>query len=125
MAIRGGRFEYKGGTMPASYRDAAAQVQPVLSAVAGLRGFVGVDFIWDDARRHATILEINPRPTTSYVGLVRLLAPGALAQAWLSACDPARSDQANLAGLADWVHRQQPLSFRADGSLSHDLGVVA
>jgi len=126
VAIRAGRFEYKGGTMPASCRDAAAQVQPALKAVAGLRGFVGVDFIWDEARGHATILELNPRPTTSYVGLVRLLAPGVLARAWLSACEPAASDQAILAGLADCIHGQKRLSFDADGSLSHDdLGVVA
>ena len=29
------------------------------------------------------MIEINPRPTTSYVGLVRLLPPGTIARAWL------------------------------------------
>ena len=52
------------------------QLQPAVEAIAGLRGFVGVDFIWDAARRHATILEINPRPTTSCVGLVPAAAAG-------------------------------------------------
>ena len=51
----------------------------------GSRGFVGVDFIWDTERGHATILEINPRPTTSFVGLCRLLPAGLLARAWLEA----------------------------------------
>ena len=45
-------------------------------SIAGLRGFVGVDFIWDPERRHATLLEINPRPTTSIVGSESALARG-------------------------------------------------
>jgi predicted ATP-grasp superfamily ATP-dependent carboligase len=44
---------------------------------------VGVDYLWDDATGLATVLEINPRPTTSYVGLARWLSPGTLARAWL------------------------------------------
>ena len=69
MAIREGRFEYRGGTLPAPCPDALPQLKPAVDAIAGLRGFVGVDFIWDAEERRATILEINPRPTTSYVGL--------------------------------------------------------
>ena len=52
------------------------------------------------AREHATILEINPRPTTSYVGLSRLLPPGRLAAAWLGAFDPESAGAALLPGLA-------------------------
>jgi predicted ATP-grasp superfamily ATP-dependent carboligase len=117
MAIRAGRFEYKGGTLPIGCPGAAAQAQAALGAVAGLRGFVGVDFIWDEAREHATILEINPRPTTSCVGLVKLLSPGMLAEAWLAACVPVAADPTILAGLADRVSAGRRLSFGADGSL--------
>jgi len=35
------------------------------------------------------ILEINPRPTTSFVGLARWLGPGVIAGAWLSASEGA------------------------------------
>jgi tyramine---L-glutamate ligase len=121
MAIRDGRFEYRGGTLPASRRDALPQLKPAVDAIAGLRGFVGVDFIWNTEESHATILEINPRPTTSYVGLSRLLTPGLLARAWLAACDPAIRDIGILMGLADRVHGEyRPVSFGANGELTYD-----
>jgi predicted ATP-grasp superfamily ATP-dependent carboligase len=126
MAIRDGQFEYRGGTVPVACPHAARQVRGAIEAVAGLCGFVGVDFVWDAAHRRATVLEINPRPTTSYVGLCRLLPRGMLAQAWLSACDPAVPDRKILAGMAKRVHTHQCVSFDASGSLIHDdMGVVA
>ena len=45
-------------------------------AIEGLGGFVGVDFIWDEQRRHATILEINPRPDDITGGALPALAGG-------------------------------------------------
>ncbi len=121
MAIRDGRFEYRGGTLPAPCRDALPQLKPAVDAIAGLRGFVGVDFIWNAEERHATILEINPRPTTSYVGLSRLVPPGLLAWAWLSACDPVARDTGILTGLAEFIHgKHGRVSFRANGELSYD-----
>ncbi len=121
MAIRNGRFEYRGGTMPAPCRDALPQLKPAVDAIAGLRGFVGVDFIWNAAERHATILEINPRPTTSYVGLSRLVPPGLLARAWLAACELVARDTEILAGLANCIHGdQRHVSFKANGELSYD-----
>jgi tyramine---L-glutamate ligase len=121
MTIREGRFEYRGGTVPAPCRDALPQLKPAVEAVAGLRGFVGVDFIWNAKKRHATILEINPRPTTSYVGLSRLAPPGLLARAWLAACEPMARDTETLAGLAECIHGKQGfVSFSANGELSYD-----
>jgi len=125
MVIRDGRFEYRGGTMPATWRRALPQVRPAVQAVAGLRGFAGVDFIWDAARRHATILEINPRPTTSCVGLCRLLPPGRLARAWLDACEPSAGDVELLDGLSRLVHGQKSVSFDTRGEfVDEDLGAV-
>ena len=100
-----------------TWPDALPQVQPAVDAVEGLRGFVGVDFIWDAAARHATILEINPRPTTSCVGLCRLLPPGRLARAWLDACEPsATRSRSSWTGLAELVHAQnERISFNASG----------
>ena len=76
MELRDGRFEYRGGEIPVICPDAADQVSRAVAAIDGLAGFVGVDFIWDAQRRRATILEINPRPTTSLVGPLPALARG-------------------------------------------------
>ena len=121
FAIRDGRFEYRGGAVPASSREALPQLKPAVDAIAGLRGFVGVDFIWNAEERRATILEINPRPTTSYVGLSRLLPPGFLARAWLAACEPVAGEIGTLAGLAERIHGNHGrVSFNANGEVSCD-----
>jgi predicted ATP-grasp superfamily ATP-dependent carboligase len=117
IAIRDGRFEYLGGTLPILCPGAQTQLEPAIALVKGLRGFVGIDFLWDLETRHATILEINPRPTTSYVGLSRLLGPGVLARAWLGLYDTAsHANCAHLMGLAERVHRQRPVSFDTSGA---------
>jgi predicted ATP-grasp superfamily ATP-dependent carboligase len=124
VAVRNGRFVYEGGTLPASCRSAEAQLRPALESIPDLRGFVGVDFIWDPELQHATVLEINPRPTTSCVGLTRLLPPGRLAAAWLQAFEPQWGDGVSLGTLADFVHGQRCLSFDAQGDeLIEESGV--
>jgi predicted ATP-grasp superfamily ATP-dependent carboligase len=40
----------------------------VVSAVHGLRGFVGIDVVWH-ARRGPVVIEVNPRLTAAYAGL--------------------------------------------------------
>jgi tyramine---L-glutamate ligase len=121
IAIRDGRFEYLGGALPARCPYAMAQLKPALSAIAGLRGFVGVDFICDTEKRQATILEINPRPTTSYVGLCRLLPPGVMARSWLVACEFDDGEEGLLAGLAECMYgKRGRVSFKANGEFDHD-----
>ena len=124
VIIREGRFQYRGGRLPAACDTVEPQIRPAVESIAGLRGFVGVDFIWDTRRQHATVLEINPRPTTSCVGLTRLLAPGQLANAWFGAFDSEWGDAELLHSLADLVHGSRPLSFDASGIVSIDTGVV-
>lgn len=69
-----GRFRYLGGSLPLPEPLATRAVNLALQAVAGidgLRGYVGVDLVLgDDGRDYA--IEINPRVTTSYLGLRRL-----------------------------------------------------
>jgi predicted ATP-grasp superfamily ATP-dependent carboligase len=121
MMIRDGRFEYLGGKLPVSCPGALAQLEPAIASIAGLRGFVGIDFLWDFERRHATVLEVNPRPTTSYVGLSRLLGPGTLARAWLDLYDTAiDGNRAALSTLAERVHRHKPVSFDIDGNCNRE-----
>jgi tyramine---L-glutamate ligase len=116
-----GRISYQGGTIPAGLDLCPAAVLEAVASVVqflprpSLRGFVGVDFLLDDQGR-ATVLEINPRPTTSYVGLVRLFPPGTIAGAWLAAIEGA------LEGTA-WPERLRlapnspSVSFDADGTI--------
>lgn len=116
VQIRGGRFHYEGGSLPAAigWEPAQDELRRAVEAVPGLRGFVGVDFVWDEARRDVTLLEINPRPTTSWVGLAQVLPPGRLARAWIDVVEgknPGGAD--DLAGI---VQSQAAVTFRADGT---------
>jgi tyramine---L-glutamate ligase len=69
----GKRFEYRGGVLPLDHplRERALEVAArACHSVPGLRGYVGVDLVLG---AEATVIEINPRLTTAYVGLRRAL----------------------------------------------------
>lgn len=60
-------------------------VQKALRLVPGLRGWVGVDFLWNDATGVDTVIEINPRLTFSFCVLADYQRfGGSLARRWLS-----------------------------------------
>jgi tyramine---L-glutamate ligase len=113
----GEQFAYRGGRLPAPIEVDERPLTAAVESVPGLCGFVGVDFVWNRTRRRTTVLEINPRPTTSIVGITRLLPPGHLAAAWIDACDPESDGAALLPGLRELIHRQRPLSFDASGTV--------
>jgi tyramine---L-glutamate ligase len=116
-----GRISYQGGTILGGPNQCPTAVNSAIDSVVavvprpGLRGFIGVDFLLDD-RGQAVILEINPRPTTSFVGLAQLWPAGTIAGAWLAACI------GPLEGT-DWPDRirqtrsAQVVSFDADGTI--------
>jgi predicted ATP-grasp superfamily ATP-dependent carboligase len=120
IRVEGQQITYKGGLVPISCRLAEPQIRKAVESVAGLRGFVGIDFLWKPDGRQATVLEINPRVTTSFVGLCRLLPPGHLAQAWLAACGVSEFPRGILANLAAMVSRQPSVSFDAEGNILTD-----
>jgi len=72
---RDGRFQYGGGCMPlapALQLRAAELGQAAIDAVIGAaRGYVGIDLILGDNADGSDdyVIEVNPRLTTSYVGL--------------------------------------------------------
>jgi len=70
-----GRFHYRGGELPLPdvlAARAVALAERAVGCVPGLCGYVGVDLVLGDGRDVA--VEINPRLTTSYIGLRALAA---------------------------------------------------
>ena len=75
---------YDGGTVPLDSslkRKAFLVAKRVVESLHGLRGYVGVDLVLNQSK--AFVIEVNPRLTTSYVGL-RKVAPFNLAEAMLN-----------------------------------------
>jgi predicted ATP-grasp superfamily ATP-dependent carboligase len=105
------RFHYRGGSLPLRpdlAERAVALSRRAVDAVAGLRGFVGVDLILGALPNGAqdAVIEINPRLTTSYVGL-RAFAKTNLAEALMQVME------GRPCSLLQW--RDGSVVFHADG----------
>ena len=124
VSIHDSRFEYRGGILPTSTRSDESQLIRVIESIPGLAGFVGIDFIRQMESDNLIVLEVNPRPTTSLVGLTHLLPPGNLAAAWLAAFDCPGGNATLLNLLARQIHGQDPVSFDASGSVQKFHGVI-
>ncbi|MFZ5790387.1 MAG: ATP-grasp domain-containing protein [Pseudomonadota bacterium] len=74
VCIEGGRFHYRGGVVGGA-EDRRAVYEPLAARIAtalpDLWGHAGIDLV--EASDGPVVLEINPRLTTSYVGLRRAL----------------------------------------------------
>ncbi len=108
-----GRFRYLGGRLPLTEeldRRARTLAERAVRCVDGLHGFFGVDLVLGEAAdgRADAVIEINPRLTTSYVGL-RRLARFNIAEALLALAtnDP----------LPAWSWRTAPIVFDASGRI--------
>jgi tyramine---L-glutamate ligase len=88
-----GRFVYQGGSLPLDAplaRRAVDLATRAVSAIAEPIGYLGVDLVLgaDVQGRDDMVIEINPRLTTSYVGLRAAASPGVnLAAAILAVCE--------------------------------------
>ncbi len=70
-----GRFHYQGGRIPLGVdmaNRAARLAERALASAPGLRGYVGVDLVLGEEAGKDVVIEINPRLTTSYLGLRKL-----------------------------------------------------
>jgi predicted ATP-grasp superfamily ATP-dependent carboligase len=107
-----GRFRYQGGSLPLPpplASRATTLAKRATACVPAMRGYVGVDLVLgeaDDGRDDA-VIEINPRLTTSYVGL-RALAQSNLAEALLQSVE-------DRVEPLEW--RPGRVQFAADGSV--------
>ncbi len=119
VEIVDGRFSYGGGRLPADDL-VGLDVDPLakaLTAVPGLEGLVGVDFIHDPGRRRIAILDVNPRPTTSIVGILGLTRPGLLAECWALNEFEDEDEWCDMVDeIADDVEIAGPILFASDGS---------
>jgi predicted ATP-grasp superfamily ATP-dependent carboligase len=84
-----GRFHYRGGAVPlpgALAERAVKLTAPAVEVVPGLLGYVGVDIVVGEPTDGSQdqVIELNPRLTTSYIGL-RILARTNLAEMMLQA----------------------------------------
>jgi predicted ATP-grasp superfamily ATP-dependent carboligase len=107
-----GHFRYLGGSSPIEPALADRAQRLALAALAcfpATRGYVGVDLILGQADDGSgdVVVEVNPRLTTSYVGLRRLLQTN-LATAMLAAA-------AGRAVELRWA--RQRVEFTAEGQI--------
>lgn len=82
----GAPFQYRGSRVPFDHKASGIALDLACRAVElipGLRGYAGVDLVLTD--EGAQLIEINPRLTTSYIGL-RQVSQINLAQAIWDAC---------------------------------------
>jgi hypothetical protein len=103
-----GRFQYQGGTLPImpDYAERAVKLgRQAIACVPGLFGYVGVDLVLGE---RDVAIEINPRLTTSYVGL-RAAAETNLAGALLDVCEGRPVE-------VKW--KPGTVNFAADGTVS-------
>jgi predicted ATP-grasp superfamily ATP-dependent carboligase len=113
------QFRYLGGRVPLPRPLAERAIQladRAIAVVCGLKGYVGVDLVLGSAADGSQdwVIEINPRLTTSYVGL-RALAQTNLAAAMLEIATSSR--------VPDISWRPGTVEFKPDGTstlLSHE-----
>ena len=82
-------------------------------SVRGLQGWVGVDFFREASDSHLIVLEINPRPTTSLVGILARYPQGAIAKAWLQGALEGKFQQPE-------IKRFESVRFVADGTILNE-----
>ena len=75
IRMDGERLRYEGGLVPYFVgRDAEKEIASISKKVVTLlhcKGYVGIDFVLGDGT--AYVVDINPRPTTSIVGIAKVL----------------------------------------------------
>jgi len=100
---------YQGGVTPLEHpqaKDALELARRAVTLIPGLKGYVGVDLVL--AKQGPILIEVNPRLTTSYIGL-RQVVDVNLAQAiWRACCQDTLPDQVMLSGKVYFCNGPTP-----------------
>ncbi len=121
-----GAFTYEGGDWPLApaWRErATALARRALAALPGWTGYVGLDMVLGDADdgRQDVVIEVNPRLTTSYVGL-RAAAQQNLAGTMLTLAEGRGPNHSLIThrdreDFSSVTFRASRLCFSADGQI--------
>lgn len=107
-----GKSEYRGGYLPIGHRlgeEAFENTKKVLKYIGGFQGYVGLDFVFSYA---PFLIEINPRITTSYLGLREVLSPNP-AQLILDAVQGKPQKELSFEGASIYTKVEFPGEFTA------------
>lgn len=111
--VPGRPFSYQGGFAPLEHpqgQKAMRLAEQAARLIPGLKGYVGADVLLTP--ESCLLMEINPRLTTSYVGLSRIAGVN-MARAMVHAClDDALPESLNLSGKT---------AFDKEGLLDHSF----
>jgi predicted ATP-grasp superfamily ATP-dependent carboligase len=116
ITLTDGSFTYRGGTVPLEHplgqRAFAVAVQAV-SVIPGLRGYVGVDLVLTDDE--AFVIEVNPRLTTSYIGIRQVVDLNLAEAIWLACVRDELPHRVTTHGQVTFTKDElalNPISFR-------------
>jgi predicted ATP-grasp superfamily ATP-dependent carboligase len=113
----GPNLRYLGSQVPFRHPEGWRAVDLACSAVSritGLSGYVGVDLILTDDS--AQLIEINPRPTTSYIGLRQVSGINVAQGIWDACIRGILPEQVSLTGQV-LVKKEDVGSWGMDGNL--------
>ncbi len=102
-------FVYRGGVVPLQHSAAArafAVAQVAVGLVPGLQGYVGVDLVLGPEETY--LIEINPRLTTSYVGLRRVCRLNLARAIWDACCRGSLPASVPLTGRVAFARDEPP-----------------
>ena len=120
LQFQGGRWPLELNLRRRAMELAARVIESLHARSISPLGYFGIDLVLGDAAdgSHDTVIEVNPRFTTSYVGL-RAVSQVNLASVMLHLA--AGADHAALtASLGPLAFDAGPLSFRSDGTIARD-----
>ncbi|MFV9676881.1 MAG: ATP-grasp domain-containing protein [Methanosarcinales archaeon] len=76
IRVDGGRLCYEGGEVPffmgQESEKEVIRISKEVATVLHCKGYVGIDFVFGEDGK-AYVVDVNPRPTTSVVGIVKVL----------------------------------------------------
>lgn len=101
-------FIYRGGEVPFmcdQYEAVLGSAMRAVSLVPGLRGYVGVDILLTD--EGCQIIEINPRLTTAYVGLRRVVNINLAEAIWEAFINDVLPANVSLSGSATFSTKKE------------------